>query len=77
MHARGIVEAYEKEIKVFGYDDLKDALNIDTIGLKGSPTNVFKSFTKQAKGKGTMHADLSVDEAVKVIIDKMEERHII
>ncbi|MFA5527436.1 MAG: electron transfer flavoprotein subunit beta/FixA family protein, partial [Peptostreptococcales bacterium] len=24
MHARGIIEAYEKEVKVFGYDDLKD-----------------------------------------------------
>jgi electron transfer flavoprotein beta subunit len=77
MHARGVVEAYEKEIKVFGFDDLKDSLNPDHIGLKGSPTNVFKSFTKQAKGQGTVHADLSVDEAVKTIIDKMEERHII
>ena len=77
MHARGVVEAYEKEIKAFGFDDLKDSLRPDTIGLKGSPTNVFKSFTKQAKGLGTVHADLSVDEAVKIIIDKMEERHII
>ncbi len=77
MHARGIVEAYEKEIKVFGYEDLKDSLKLEDIGLKGSPTNVFKSFTKQAKGLGTLHADLSVDEAVKIIIDKMEERHII
>ena len=77
MHAGGIVDAYEKEIKVFGFDDLKDSLNPEHIGLKGSPTNVFKSFTKQAKGLGTLHADLSVDEAVKVIIDKMEERHII
>ena len=77
MHARGIVEAYEKEIRVFGFDDLKDSLNPAHIGLKGSPTNVFKSFTKQAKGQGTLHADLSADEAVKVIIDKMEERHII
>jgi electron transfer flavoprotein beta subunit len=77
MHARGVVEAYEKEIKVFGYEDLKDSLKLEDIGLKGSPTNVFKSFTKQAKGLGTLHADLSVDEAVKVIIDKMEERHII
>lgn len=77
MHARGVVEAYEKEIKVFGYEDLKDSLKLEDIGLKGSPTNVFKSFTKQAKGLGTLHADLSVDEAVKIIIDKMEERHII
>ena len=77
MHARGVVEAYEKEIKVLGFDDLKDSLNPEHIGLKGSPTNVFKSFTKQAKGLGTKHTDLSVDEVVKVIVDKLEERHII
>ncbi len=77
MHTRGVVEAYEKEIKMLGFEDLKDSLNPDHIGLKGSPTNVFKSFTKQAKGQGTLHADLSVDEAVKVILDKLEEKHII
>ena len=77
MSVRGIVEAYEKEVKVFGFEDLKDSLNPEHIGLKGSPTNVFKSFTKQAKGQGTLYADISADEAVKVIIDKMEERHII
>ncbi len=77
MHARGVVEAYEKEIKVLGFDDLKDALNPEHIGLKGSPTNVFKSFTKQAKGQGTKHTDLSVDEVVNVIVDKLEEKHII
>ncbi len=77
MHARGVVEAYEKEIKVYGFEELKDALNPEHIGLKGSPTNVFRSFTKQAKGQGTVYADLSVDEFVQIIIDKMEERHII
>ncbi len=77
MHAGGIVDAYEKEIKVFGFDDLKDDLNPAHIGLKGSPTNVFKSFTKQAKGAGTIHKDLSPDEAVEAIIAKLEERHII
>jgi electron transfer flavoprotein beta subunit len=77
MHVRGAIEAYEKEIKVFGFDDLKDSLNPEHIGLKGSPTNVFRSFTKQAKGKGILHADISADEAIRVIIDKMEERHII
>lgn len=77
MHARGVVEAYEKEIKVLGFEELKDSLNPAHIGLKGSPTNVFKSFTKQAKGLGTVHKDLSPDEAVQVIIEKLEERHII
>jgi electron transfer flavoprotein beta subunit len=77
MHAGGIIDAYEKEIKQLGFDDLKDSLNPEHIGLKGSPTNVFKSFTKQGKGVGMFHADLSPDEAVNVIIEKMEERHII
>lgn len=77
MHARGVVEAYEKEVKIYGFEDLKDSLNPAHIGLKGSPTNVFRSFTKQAKGQGTKHVDLSVDEAVQIIIDKLEERHII
>ena len=46
MHAGGIVDAYNKEVKVWGFDDLKDDLNPEWIGLKGSPTNVFQSFGK-------------------------------
>ncbi len=77
MHAGGIIDAYNKEIKVISYEDLKDKLDINKIGLKGSPTNVFKSFTKEAKGAGTILTDLSPDEAVAAIIKKLEERHII
>lgn len=77
MSVKGTVEAYEKEVKVWGFDDLKDGFNPEHIGLKGSPTNVFKSFTKQPKGAGTKLADLSADEAVKAIIDKLEEKFII
>lgn len=77
MHAGGIIDAYEKEIKLIGYEDLKDDLVLEYIGLKGSPTNVFKSFTKQAKGTGILYKDLSPDEAVEKIVEKMEERHII
>ena len=54
MHAGGIVDAYQKEIKVLGFEDLKDQLELDFIGLKGSPTNVYRSFTKQAKDAGTI-----------------------
>ena len=44
--------AYE----VMGYDVLSDHPFIDatTIGLKGSPTNIFKSFTPPQKGVGVM-----------------------
>ncbi|MFI3174883.1 MAG: electron transfer flavoprotein subunit beta/FixA family protein [Bacillota bacterium] len=79
MSVRGIVEAYEKEIKSIGFEDVKDALGDDLamIGIKGSPTNVYQSFTKEMKGAGTILKDLSVDEAVKAIIQKMEDKFII
>ena len=77
MSVRGIVEAYEKEIKVIGFEELKDNLELDMIGLKGSPTNVYQSFTKEVKGAGTILKDISADEAVKAIVDKLEEKFII
>ena len=78
MTPRGIFEAYrEKEVKILSFEDLKDMFNPDYIGLNGSPTNVFKSFPKQAKGKGEYYPDLSADEAVKTIVAKLEEKHII
>ena len=76
MHAGGIIDAYEKEVKVLGFDDLKDDLNPDFIGLNGSPTKVVTSFGKMAKGAGTK-LEVGADEAVAAIIAKMEERHII
>ena len=77
MTVRGIVEAYEKEIKVLDFEALKDDLELDMIGLKGSPTNVYQSFTKEVKGAGTILKDLSADEAVKAIVKKLEEKFII
>jgi electron transfer flavoprotein beta subunit len=77
MSVKGVVEAYEKEVKVISFNDLKDSFNPEWIGLNGSPTNVFKSFTKSPKGAGVKYTDLSVEEAVKVIIEKLEEKHII
>ena len=77
MTVGGTIDAYAKEIKVLGFEELKDKLNPEHIGLKGSPTNVVKSFTKQAKGAGEVLKDASADDAVKAIIAKMEEKHII
>ena len=77
MSTWGIVDAYEKDVTVWGFDDLKDALNPEWIGLKGSPTNVFMSFGKQAKAAGTVLKGLSADEAGAAIMDKLIQRHII
>jgi len=77
MTVQGIVEAYEKQVTVWGFDDLKDDLNPDWIGLQGSPTNVFMSFGKQLRAPGVVLKDLSADEAVDSIMKKLIESHII
>lgn len=77
MNVGGIVDAYEKEVNVLGFKDIKDLLNPEFIGLKGSPTNVVTSFTKQAKGQGTKLNDLTSDEAVDTITAKLDEIHVI
>ena len=56
MSLGGIMDCYSKPVTVYDYNTLKDDPLIDptTIGLKGSPTNIFKSFTPPQKGKGRM-----------------------
>ena len=56
MSIGGIYETYNKPLETYDYDKLKDHPLIDatTIGLKGSPTNIFKSFTPPQKGAGMM-----------------------
>ena len=76
MHAGGIIDAYAKDITVWGFEDLKDVINPDHIGLMGSPTKVVTSFGKMPKGAGTK-LEVTPEEAVEAIIAKMEERHII
>ena len=77
MSVGGIVDAYEREVRVLGFDDLKDGLNPAWIGLSGSPTNVRQSFTKQPKTGGEILSGLSADEAVEAIMAKLVQRHII
>ena len=78
MSVGGVFEAYSKPLTTFGYDDLKDDPLIDatTIGLKGSPTNIFKSFTPPQKGAGMMleGADKATCEQLAGILAK---KHII
>ena len=77
MSIGSIFDDYKKEIKTLGFEDLKDELELDMIDLKGSPTNVYQSFTKEVKGAGTILEGLSADEAVKAIMDKLEAKFII
>lgn len=56
MNLPGILSTYSNPPEIFDYEKLKDHPLIDasTIGLKGSPTNIFKSFTPPQKGVGMM-----------------------
>ncbi|HWP50808.1 MAG TPA: acryloyl-CoA reductase electron transfer subunit gamma [Clostridia bacterium] len=56
MSVGGIMDCYAKPLSVYNFETLKDdpLIDLDTIGLKGSPTNIFKSFTPPQKGVGTM-----------------------
>ena len=56
MNMTGILSTYSKPLTTLDYEALKDHELIDatTIGLKGSPTNILKSFTPPQKGAGMM-----------------------
>ncbi|MDD6189887.1 MAG: electron transfer flavoprotein subunit beta/FixA family protein [Clostridiales bacterium] len=56
MTVLGTEECYDKPITIMDYPALQNHPLIDptTIGLKGSPTNIFKSFTPPMKGVGQM-----------------------
>ena len=56
MSMCGIRSCYHKPLTVMDFEALKDEplIELDAIGLKGSPTNIFKSFTPPQKGAGVM-----------------------
>ena len=69
MSVRGIEECFNMPVRVMDYQALKDHPLIDptTIGLKGSPTNIFKSFTPPVKGAGTMLTGSAKETAGKLV----------
>ena len=76
MSVNGIFTCYDKPMEVFDYNALKDdpLIEVDTIGLKGSPTNVFKSFTPPQKGAGTM---LTGDDVAAQLAGALAKKHLI
>jgi len=75
MTPGGIFDAYEKEVTVWGRDDLKD-LDDANIGLAGSPTKIAKASDKVRKGAGEKFNG-SPDELVEILVGKFKEKHII
>ena len=78
MTIRGILDCDAEPVTVLDYNALKDdpLIEVDTIGLKGSPTNIFKSFTPPRKGSGMM-LEGSGKETVEKLFGILSAKHII
>jgi len=63
-----------KELILWGAKDLE--VETERLGLKGSPTQVFKSFSPTIKRSGEILGS-SVDESVKKLKTRLKERHLI
>lgn len=74
MTVDGIYNAYETDIPVWGFADLP--LREDMVGLKASPTRVFRSFTPAPKGKGVTWKG-SPRELVGNLLDELRAKHVI
>lgn len=64
MSVNGIVDAYDKEVKVWTLDDI--VVDSKNIGLKGSPTKVRKTFTKEATEKADLFEGTAHEAAVHI-----------
>lgn len=74
MTMKGIYEAYEKEITVWGFADVD--VPQEKVGLKASPTRVFRSFTPEPKGAGVVLQG-TAKEQVAQLMGSLKEKHII
>lgn len=75
MTPGGIFDAYrEKEVQIWTQETVQ--ADVDNIGLKGSPTRVFKSFPKALKEPGTV-VQLDPQESADFIVEKLKEKFII
>ena len=74
MNVGRIFETSDDQIKVMTADDID--VDKSQLGLKGSPTKVKKSMTKEAKGAGEIVKE-SAPEAVAYVLGKLKEKHYI
>lgn len=74
MTISGIMEAYQKPIATWGHEDV--ALDPADCGLNASPTQVARSFTPPAKGKGEMLTGSAKDTA-GALVERLRAKHAI
>ncbi|MBQ9030522.1 MAG: electron transfer flavoprotein subunit beta/FixA family protein [Parasporobacterium sp.] len=78
MTVKGVLECDEMPFTILDYEALKDEplIEADTIGLKGSPTNIFKSFNPPVKGVGMM-LEGTEKEMANDLAARLAEKHVI
>lgn len=78
MTLNGINDCCKKPLTILDFEALKDEplIEVDTIGLKGSPTNIFRSFTPPLKGAGVMLKGTDREMAA-ALTKALDERHMI
>ena len=75
MTPGGIFDAYRnKEVKILTRQDIE--VDDATIGLKGSPTRVWQTFTKSLKAAGQL-VNLDPQESADYMLEKLQEKFII
>lgn len=74
MTIRGITDAFEKEITEWNLQDI--GLDKMEVGLNASPTQVFRSFTPDPKGKGVMLSGNN-KEVAQQLVEAFKEKHLI
>lgn len=74
MNVQYIFDTVDKEVKIMTAADID--VPVEEVGLKGSPTKVKKSMTKEAKGTGEIIEE-SAPEAVSYVLGKLKEKHYI
>ncbi len=75
MSVPGILKAAKHDIKVWNAVDI--GVDLTTVGLKASPTNVFKSFTPKPKGEGIAVEGDTPKEKAASLVNALKEKHLI
>ena len=78
MSVSGIMECYAKPYTVWDFNALSDdpTITVEQVGLKGSPTQVYKSFSPPVKGAGTM-LEGAYKATCEQLVSILSEKHII
>jgi len=75
MTIPGIFSAKDKPMDVWNAADVK--VDLKTVGLEASPTNVYRSFTPAPKGKGVTVSGDSDNEVAKNLLIALKGKHAI